>query len=234
MVVGTPGRLGKHLRDGNLVLRDLRVLVLDEADRMLDMGFADQVQSVVRRSPRERQTLFFSATFSPEIESLSEEVQQDALHIAVESQVEPTTLRQRYFECERSERRDVLVRILAKYRPETALLFCETRDDCDALTAFLNERGAVALGLHGQMEQRDRDEVLLRFANGSASFWWPPTWPPEGLTSSLARRDHHRAVQRSEPRASHWSTGRGRKGHRPEPSQVRQSADARTDRGFHG
>ena len=169
VVVGTPGRIKKHLSDGNLKLKKLKVLVLDEADRMLDMGFIDDVMTVIRRTPPVRQTLFFSATFSPEISSLSAEVQRDAQRVSIEAQVAPGSLTQRYFQCERSERKDLVVSLLAHHRKSSTLVFCETRDDCDALARHLSNRGTVALALHGQMEQRDRDEVMLQFAHGSAS-----------------------------------------------------------------
>ncbi len=169
VVVGTPGRIKKHLSEGNLKLKKLKVMVLDEADRMLDMGFIDDVMTVIRRSPPARQTLFFSATFSPEISSLSAQVQRDAERVSIEAQVAPGSLKQRYFQCERSERKDLVVSLLAHHRKPSTLVFCETRDDCDAMAQHLSHRGTVALALHGQMEQRDRDEVMLQFAHGSAS-----------------------------------------------------------------
>ena len=169
VVVGTPGRIGKHLRKQSLRLSDVSVLVLDEADRMMDMGFVDQVMDILYHMPADRQTLLFSATFPKEIEVLSRSIQRQPKTVRVESQVESTLLRQLVFNCEHHQRRETVVDLLAHYRPETALVFAETRDDCDRLADFLNARGAMALALHGMMEQRDRDDVLIQFGNGSAS-----------------------------------------------------------------
>jgi ATP-independent RNA helicase DbpA len=169
VVVGTPGRIGKHLRKGTLLLRGLLVVVLDEADRMMDMGFVDQVTDILQHVPQDRQTLLFSATFPTEIRALSQAFQREPEVITVESQVAPTLLKQTVFVCERGQRQQMVVNLLALYRPETALVFAETRADCDELALFLRRHDAMALSLHGLMEQRDRDDVLIQFSNGSAS-----------------------------------------------------------------
>ncbi len=169
VVVGTPGRIGKHLRKESLVLDSLRVLVCDEADRMLDMGFIDQVEEIVKCCPEERQTLLFSATFPDEIATLSERIQRQPLRVTVETRVAAHLLKQQAFLCAPGHRKQLIADLLAEFRPSTALIFCETRGDCKKLGAFLTGRGAVALTLHGEMEQRDRDDVLLQFSNGSAS-----------------------------------------------------------------
>lgn len=169
VIVGTPGRILKHLDKGNLRLADLSVVVLDEADRMMDMGFIDQVQDILRWAPRKRQTLLFSATFPEEIKRLSGSIQRNPHSVVVESQVESDRLRQWVFECQRGERHQTVANLLAEHRPTTALVFAETRVDCDRLADFLADRGAAALALHGNMEQRDRDDVLVQFSNGSVS-----------------------------------------------------------------
>jgi ATP-independent RNA helicase DbpA len=169
VVVGTPGRIGKHLRKGTLLLSGVSVVVLDEADRMMDMGFVDQVTDILQHVPQDRQTLLFSATFPTEIQALSQAFQREPEVITVESQVAPTLLKQTVFVCERGQRKQVVVNLLALYRPETALVFAETRADCDELALFLRRHDAMALSLHGLMEQRDRDDVLIQFSNGSAS-----------------------------------------------------------------
>ena len=166
VVVGTPGRVAKHLRKGSLELDALRVLVLDEADRMLDMGFAEEVLGIVERCPR-RQTLLVSATLPEGVRELTR-IQREPLVLRVSDRVDPGALRQRAYRCEPGGRKELLARLLAAERPATALVFCETRRDCEAIAAFLTGRGAVALALHGQLEQRERDDVLVQFANGSA------------------------------------------------------------------
>ncbi len=169
IVVGTPGRIGKLISGGHLDLSALRILVLDEADRMLDMGFIGEVEAIVERCPTKRQTLLFSATFPDAIEGLSARVQHQPQRVVVQAQVAPDLLRQLVYRCEPGERNQLLVDLLAHHRPQQALVFCETRGDCDRLAAFFSGRGATALALHGLLEQRDRDEVLLQFTNGSAS-----------------------------------------------------------------
>ena len=169
VVVGTPGRVAEHLRRGIFDTSHMGMLVLDEADRMLDMGFMEEVQGIISQCPPRRQTLLFSATFPDEIEALSEAVQRKPVTVEVETQVESELLQQVVYEGLWGERRQLVLSVLARYRPAAALVFCETRDDCDTLAAFLSDQGAVALPLHGLMEQRDREDVLLQFSNGSAS-----------------------------------------------------------------
>ncbi len=167
IVVGTPGRILDHLRKGTLVLSALRTLVIDEADRMLDMGFVDEVRDITEACPPTHQTLLFSATFPDEIATLSRQVQTDPTSVSVGTQVEPDQLRQLVYLCERRQRHKTLVQILAEHRPDAALIFCETRKDCERVTEFLAQHGAPALALHGGLEQRDRDDVLVQFTHGS-------------------------------------------------------------------
>jgi len=169
VVVGTPGRIGKHIRKRSLRLSHLSVFVLDEADRMMDMGFVEQVMDILYHAPVERQTLLFSATFPKEIQVLSRSIQRDPQTVVVESTVATTLLKQLVFDCGHHQRRELVADLLAHYRPQNALVFAETRDDCDRLADFLCDRGAMALPLHGMMEQRDRDDMLVQFGNGSAS-----------------------------------------------------------------
>jgi len=145
------------------------VMVLDEADRMMDMGFVDQVMSILEYVPNDRQTLLFSATMPKEIRALSRSIQREPVTVQVESRVATSLLRQLVFECGHGERHQTVVNLLARYRPKTALVFSETRIDCDILAERLSKHGAMAMALHGLMEQRDRDDVMLQFANGSVS-----------------------------------------------------------------
>jgi ATP-independent RNA helicase DbpA len=169
VVVGTPGRLGKQQKNGHLQLGAIRTLVLDEADRMLEMGFLEQVNELVQFCPKERLTLLFSATFPKEIFDLSKQVQRQPQRISVDSKQAPEKISQLLFTCDRGQRKQTVANILAEYRPESSLIFCHTRDACDAMTRFLKEKGAFALALHGGMEQREREDTLLQFTNGSAS-----------------------------------------------------------------
>lgn len=168
IVVGTPGRILEHLEKGSLELSALRVLVLDEADRMLDMGFADAIRSVFKFAPRDCQTTLFSATFPDEIRALSREFQRDPVEITVDTET-PAEIVQRFYEVEPERKLDALAGLLGEHKPESAMVFCNTRRDTQDVAAALDARGFSVLALHGDLEQRDRDEVLVRFANRSCS-----------------------------------------------------------------
>ncbi len=167
IVVGTPGRIADHLRRRVLSLKHVGIVVIDEADRMLDMGFIDEVQEVVDQSPRRRQTLLFSATFPDRILELSQAVQEEPHRVTVSELVAETQLIQRVIHCDEGQRSATVVSVLAHEEPASALVFCETRNDCDRLAQLLARRGASAMALHGGLEQRDRDDALLQFSNGS-------------------------------------------------------------------
>ncbi|MBK8262751.1 MAG: ATP-dependent RNA helicase DbpA [Nannocystis sp.] len=169
VVVGTPGRLLDHLARGNLDLQHLRALVLDEADRMLDMGFIDQITDVLARAPVARQTLLFSATYSPEIRALSRAFQRDPLAITVDESRPSVDLEQEFFLVDPHDKHGALTALLLHHDPESALVFCQTRADVREVHAGLVARGFTALALHGELDQRQRDEVLVRLANKSCA-----------------------------------------------------------------
>jgi ATP-independent RNA helicase DbpA len=169
VVVGTPGRILDHLARENLELAGLRVLVLDEADRMLDMGFLDSITAVVEQAPRARQTLLFSATYPDDIRALSRRLQRDPVAVTVDNIVSAADIEQTFFAVEPGRKIDALTALLLEHRPESALVFCHTRNDVRDVCAQLGERGFSVLALHGELEQRERDEVLLRFANKSCA-----------------------------------------------------------------
>lgn len=173
VVVGTPGRVLDHLARGNLELGGLQVLVLDEADRMLDMGFHPAISDVVRRTPTSRQTLLFSATYPDEIRALSRMLQFDPETITVVHSAGDGdgggAIEQTFFAVEPAAKLEALAALLLQHRPESALVFCHTRSAVREVCARLGERGFSALALHGELEQRQRDEVLLRFANSSCA-----------------------------------------------------------------
>ena len=169
LVVGTPGRILDHLHRGSLNLRALRLLVLDEADRMLDMGFQEELAAIVAAAPTHRQTLLFSATYPDAIAAMSATVQQQPVTVKVEALHDSAQIRQLFYLVESSERLAALARILGHYRPESTLIFCNTRKECQEVAEALNERGFAALAIHGDLEQRERDQVLARFANKSVS-----------------------------------------------------------------
>ena len=169
IVVGTPGRVLDHLDRGNLDLQGLRALVLDEADRMLDMGFMDDIASVVRRCPEARQTLLFSATYPDGIAQLAKAFLREPLQIRVQAQQDTAHIEQHWYEVSETARLDAVVRLLRHHRPDSTLAFCNTKQQCRDLLAVLRSHGFAALALYGELEQVERDQVLVRFANRSAS-----------------------------------------------------------------
>ncbi len=169
VVVGTPGRIMDHLERQHLALAALNTLVLDEADRMLDMGFLDDIATVARQCPKERQTLLFSATYPEGIAKLSAQFMRQPLTIKVEAQHETGTIRQRWYEVKNSERLHAVSLLLNHFRPASTLAFCNTKAQCRDLVAVLQAQGFSALALYGELEQRERDQVLVQFANRSCS-----------------------------------------------------------------
>jgi ATP-independent RNA helicase DbpA len=169
VVVGTPGRLLDHIEKRTLDVRFIDTLVLDEADRMLEMGFADQISEIIKCAPKKRQTLLFSATFPGNIESLSKEYQQNAVRIKTDTEHSETDIEQLFFETRESEKTNLLASLLLKYRPESSLVFCNTKLKCDELAADLRQKGFSAQAIHGDLEQRERDLALILFANRSTS-----------------------------------------------------------------
>ncbi|MEZ5463104.1 ATP-dependent RNA helicase DbpA [Dokdonella sp.] len=169
VVVGTPGRIQELLDQAAMSLDDVRVVVLDEVDRMLDMGFLDAIRALLKQSPKSRQTLLFSATVPDEIRKISRSLQCDPVDVAADSGEAPPEIEEQYFEIDATRRFEGLERLLTTHRPESTLVFCNTRRDTQELADGLVARGFSALALHGDLEQRDRDEVLMRFANRSCA-----------------------------------------------------------------
>jgi ATP-dependent RNA helicase DbpA len=169
IVVGTPGRVQEHLKRESLHGGGIKMLVLDEADRMLDMGFEEAIDDIVKRISKHHQTLLFSATYPDDIRTMSGRVQRDPVTVTADEAHAVPTIEQRLVEVEPAQKADVLARILSHEKPEAMLVFCNMRKDTESLAAELDRRGFSALALHGDLEQRDRDEVLVRFANHSCS-----------------------------------------------------------------
>jgi ATP-independent RNA helicase DbpA len=169
IVVGTPGRIGDHLRRGNLHLDYLMTLVFDEADRMLDMGFEEEINGIVSFAPKKRQTLLFSATFSDAIKTLSKKFQNSAEEITVESIHAENVIAQRFFRVEWNNKRATTASILWTFKPESTLIFCNTKQQCRDLLEYLSKAKFHALSIHGDLEQKERTEMLTLFSNRSSS-----------------------------------------------------------------
>ncbi len=169
IVVGTPGRIIDHLQRDSLKLDALNTLVLDEADRMLDMGFAEDIASVVKRCPKLRQTLLFSATYPDGVSELARKFMREPKEVKLSQRHPAAKIAQRFYEVKDSQRLHAVGLLLNHYRPVSTLAFCNTKQQCRDLVAVLQSQGISALELHGDLEQRERDQVLVQFANRSAS-----------------------------------------------------------------
>ena len=169
VVVGTPGRILDHLERGSLNLAAVNTLVLDEADRMLDMGFFDDIVKVVRQCAKDRQTMLFSATYPEGIDKLASQFMRSPQTVKVEALHSAHKIRQIFVEVSETERLHAVSMMLAHFRPERTLAFCNTKQQCRDLVEVLQAQGVVALALYGELEQRERDQVLVQFANRSCS-----------------------------------------------------------------
>ena len=169
IVVGTPGRIQDHLRKGTLKLDGLKTLVLDEADRMLDMGFYDVMSDIISRTPKNRQTLLFSATYPETIKRMCRSILRKPVTVTVETEHQPGVIEQLFYQVKRHERNNTLLALFEHHQPASALVFCHTKKQCDEVAELLRERRIEALALHGDLDQRMRDQVLVQFANNSCS-----------------------------------------------------------------
>ena len=169
VVVGTPGRILDHLERGSLNLQAVKTLVLDEADRMLDMGFMEDIAKVVKQCAKDRQTLLFSATYPEGIAKLASQFMRNPQTVTVQAQHSATKIRQVFVEVKEGERLNAVSQVLNHFRPESTLAFCNTKQQCRDLVAVLQAQGFSALALYGELDQRERDQVLIQFANRSCS-----------------------------------------------------------------
>ncbi|CCN37066.1 ATP-independent RNA helicase dbpA [Vibrio nigripulchritudo SO65] len=170
ILVGTPGRILDHLDKGRISLEHLNTLVLDEADRMLDMGFQDALDAIIEQAPTDRQTLLFSATFPDSIEAISKRILRKPQRITVESTHDTVSIRQHFYDVAGFEERlEATRRILMQDKPESTVIFCNTKRDVDEVADELRYHDFSVIALHGDMEQRQRDQALVQFANKSVS-----------------------------------------------------------------
>ncbi len=169
VVVGTPGRIMDHLERGSLSLQSVKTVVLDEADRMLDMGFFDDIAKVMRQCPKDRQTLLFSATYPDGIAKLAAQFMREPQTVKVQTQHDAKKIQQIFYEVSDNDRLHAVSLLLNHFRPESTLAFCNTKQQCRDLVMVLQAQGFSALALFGELEQRERDQVLVQFANRSCS-----------------------------------------------------------------
>ena len=169
IVVGTPGRILKHAQQGSLQLDNVKTLVLDEADRMLDMGFHEDIMKIINFTQQERQTLLFSATYPDQIKKISRAIQKDPVDIHVESLHDNNKIKQIFYEIDKADRTKTLIALLHQFHPDSSVIFCNRKQQCKELAEDLWAQGIHALALHGDLEQKDRDRVLVQFSNKSSS-----------------------------------------------------------------
>jgi ATP-dependent RNA helicase DeaD len=165
IVVGTPGRLLDHMRRGTLRLGKVRVLVLDEADRMLDMGFIEDVQRIIRSTPRSRQTLLFSATIPPPVRRLAARFMRSYLHIRTQENDKPE-IEEGFVEVRDGEKFQLLLALLEAEEPRSAIVFCNTKLMASVLAANLKRHGVGAAAIHGDLSQARRERVMADFRSG--------------------------------------------------------------------
>ncbi len=170
IIVGTPGRILDHMEKGRLSLAEVNTLVLDEADRMLEMGFQPALDAIFEEVPQDRQTLLFSATYPAQIKSISQQIMTSPVMVKVESNHDDSSISQYFYRCEgNKDRMHALRLLLLKHQPESAVVFCNTKRDVKDVAAVLENDGFSVVALHGDLEQRDRDQMLLKFANKSTT-----------------------------------------------------------------
>lgn len=170
IIVGTVGRVLKHLQEGNLNLENLHTFVLDEADKMLDMGFYDEILKIIEYLPKTRQTMLFSATYEDNIKNLSKELLNNPIFVEVEDE-EKTNINQIFYEIdennEKEEKLDLIEKLIKKYKAQSTIIFCNQKITCDELNDSLYNRYIDSLVMHSDLEQKDRDETLAIFSNKS-------------------------------------------------------------------
>lgn len=167
IVVGTPGRINDHLRKKTLDLSGVKTLVLDEADRMLEMGFMEDMETIIGYTPKNRQTLLFSATYPDNIKTLSAKFQRAPEQVTVESQHTSAVIAQRFYLSSPATKPDDLIRVLQHIRVPSAVIFCNMKQTAQEIAQYLDNRRFNALALHGDLEQRERDQALTQFKHQS-------------------------------------------------------------------
>ena len=169
IVVGTPGRIMDHIRRKTIKLSSLKMVVLDEADEMLNMGFREDIETILKEVPEERQTVLFSATMPKAIMDIVNNFQKDPVTVEVKAvQMTVDTIKQYFIDCPKGRKVDVMEALIKEYNLETSIVFCNTKKMVDELTELMQDQGIPAKGLHGDMRQRERDNVMHAFRKGTA------------------------------------------------------------------
>jgi len=169
IIVGTPGRVLKHITHGSLNLENIETLVLDEAHRMLDMGFIEEIKEVITNIPRKRQTLLFSATYPEEMLKLSSIIQKNAINVKTNSIESENKITEYFYKVPFKSKLNAIIKVLSTHKPENVIIFSNTKAQVKDIAKFLVKRDIDALAIHGDLEQYKRTDVLVQFANKSCS-----------------------------------------------------------------
>jgi len=169
VVIGTPGRILDHLSRRTVDFSQVKILVLDEADRMLDMGFKDDVERIISRCPRERQTLLFSATIHGEVEGIARKYMRDPVEVSAEVYVDPAKLNQVYYDVEDNQKFSLLVHLLKHEHSGLIMIFCNTQRNTDFIAKNLNAQGINTIAIHGGHSQNRRTSTMQKFTSNRVS-----------------------------------------------------------------
>ncbi len=169
VIVGTPGRIQDHLGKQTLNLKNVKTLVLDEADRMLDMGFYDVINHILESVSKKRQTLLFSATYEENIKTLSKNITINPKFITIKQEQDKKLVSEIFYKVQRDQKFEELLKLLRYYKPLSIIMFCNTKIAVQEVTNLLQDAGFSALDLHGDLDQIDRTETLIQFANRSCA-----------------------------------------------------------------
>ena len=169
IVVGTPGRIIKHLQQNHLALEELNTLVIDEADRMLDMGFLDDIKYIIEKSPTKKQTLLFSATYPKEILFLSKKIQYEAIEITADDIDESNDITEIFYKSTPKDKLNTMLNILELYKPNSTIIFINKKLHAKDISYVLTKNNINNLNIHGDLEQYERNDVIEQFSNKSCS-----------------------------------------------------------------
>ena len=169
IVIGTPGRILKHLSEDTFSTKNIQTLVLDEADRMLDMGFNEDITKIIDYLPKNRQSLLFSATYPDNIDILTQKILNKPLNIKIQSSIEKPDIKEIFYECNKENKNDTIYNLLSEQKKQSNIIFCNTKIACNELANSLEDRGIDVLVLHSDLDQKQRNETLILFANKSFS-----------------------------------------------------------------
>lgn len=167
IIIGTPGRILKHLSEDNFSCENINTLVLDEADRMLDMGFNEDITKIIDYLPKNRQSLLFSATYPDDINSLTNNILNKPLNIKIQSDIEKPNIQEKFYDANNFAKDDLIYKLLSQEKKQSTIIFCNTKIACNELANSLEDKGVDILVLHSDMDQKQRNETLILFSNKS-------------------------------------------------------------------